>query len=266
MVLAMTNEELAVLIRQGQTEYITQLWRQVVRFIDMQAGRYLDGWPEHYRWLRSDMVNESYFHFLKAIDGYDQEKGAFTTYLSWHIRHGFKDVLQGRGRQEKDPLNQAVSLDIPLDDTEDLTIADTLIDETSEAAIRRIEDMDFWRSVGKFLEDALDHIRDRTGAEIVRYMYHNNCTVKAASAALYGSAPVPYEHYRKAMRQIRVYLKRSAARSQMALNGLDDYICYYSNGLDAYRHRMFTSRVEQIAIQRADAALKLTDMQRVLVQ
>lgn len=263
----MTNEELAALIRAGQTEYIAQLWKQVVKFIDTRAGKFLDGWPDHYRYLQGDMVNESYFHFLKAIDGYNQEKGSFTTYLSWHIRNAFIDVLQGRGeRLKNEPLNQAVSLDVPLSDTDDLTLAETLIDETSEAAVRRIEDMDFWESVGKFLEDSIDRIRDRIGAEIIRYMYHNDCTVKAASIALYGAVPVPYEHYRKAMRQIRAYMKRRAVRSQMAMDGLDDYLYYYGNGLDAYKHRIFTSKVEQIAIQRADVALKLSDMQRIFIQ
>lgn len=261
----MTNEELAVLIRAGQTEYIAQLWRQVARFIEVRAGQYLDRWPDHYRQLQGDMVNEAYFYFLKAIDGYDQERGSFTTYLSWHIRNAFTDVLQGRGeRLKNEPLNHAVSIDIPLEDTDDLTLTETLIDETSEATMRRIEDADFWKSVGRFLEDAFDQIRDSVGAEIVRYMYHNDCTVKAASIALYGVVPVPYEHYRKAMRQIRAYMKRRAVRQQMALSGLDDYLCYYSNSLNAYKRRVFTSRVEQIAVERADMALWYRDMQGTL--
>ena len=263
----MTNEELAALIGAGHDERIPELWNRVSRFIDMQAGRYLDMWPAHCRWLREDMVNESYFHFLKAVEGYDPERGGFLTYLSWHVRNAFQVVLTGRSeRLGNEPLNSAVSLDVPLNDADDLTLAETLIDETAEAAIRRVEDADFWQSVGRFLEDAIDRIRDRTGAEIVRCMYENGCTVKEASAALYGAVPVPYERYRKAMRQLAAYMERSAARKEMALIGLDDYVSYQGNGLGAYRNRRFTSAVEHEAVRRADEALELADIRRVLVQ
>ena len=85
----MTNEEIVEKIQSGKTEYITNLWESVSRFIDMQAGQYLDSFPQHYRSLRGDMVNQAYFSFLTAIEKYEQERGTFLfqkNKLGWVIK------------------------------------------------------------------------------------------------------------------------------------------------------------------------------------
>lgn len=217
----MTNEELATKVQQGDTELIPLLWEQVSRFIDMQAGKYLDSFPDHYRVLRGDMVNESYAHFLTAIEKYDPERGSFLTCLGWYIRSAFEAVAySGRGgRQKNDPLNQAVSLDTPIDDTEDLTLTDMLIDETAEEPYRELEDLALWRSVRKLLYEAVEHAADKVGSSLVQYMFDNGCKLGVASKALYGDKPVPYERYRKAMRQIRSYMGYSQVKKQVKRHG-----------------------------------------------
>lgn len=247
----MTNEELAAKVQQGNTELIPLLWEQVNRFIDMQAGKYLDSFPEHYRALRGDMVNEAYLHFLTAIEKYDPERGAFLTCLGWYIRSAFEAVAyNGRGgRQKNDPLNQAVSLDTPIDDTEDLTLTDTLIDDTAEAPYRDLEDLALWQSVRKLLYEAIDHAADKIGSSLVRYMFDNGCNIGKASKALYGDKPVPYERYRKAMRQIRSYMGYSQVKKQVKDMGLD-YIYECGTSLTSYKNHVFTSSVELAAMKR----------------
>ncbi len=256
----MTNEELAIKIQEGHSEHIPQLWEQVSRFIDMQAGKYLDSFPEHYRALRGDMVNEAYFTFVEAIDSYNPEKGKFTTWLPWHIRNAFATVIMGgrSKREQNEPLNAAVSLDTPISDTEDITLADTLLDETSEAYYRRLEDMDFWRSVNIFINKAIGHIKNEKGREIVRYMFDNNCSIKAASQALYGNTPVQYGQYSVAIGQLRRYIEYSTVKKHMANIGLDDYV--YGWGTRAWKNHRFTSAVELVAIKRADRDLLYNDI------
>ena len=241
-------------------EHIPQLWEQVSRFIDMQAGKHLDSFPEHYRVLRGDMVNEAYFAFVEAVDSYNPEKGKFTTWLSWHIRNAFATVIMGgrSKREQNGPLNAAVSLDTPISDTEDITLADTLLDETSEVYYRRLEDMDFWRSVNIFIDEAIGHIKNEKGREIVRYMFNNNCNIGTASRVLYGDKFVPYEHYRTAIKQLRQYMKYSIVKKQMADIGLDDYV--YGWGTRAWKNHRFTSAVELVAIKLADRDLLYNDI------
>lgn len=252
----MTNEELAALIQGGRTEYVPQLWGQVEGFINMRAGRCLDGFPQHMWQYRGDMVNEAYPYFLKAIGTFDPGKGAFTTWLSWHVRRAFTAVLMG-GRG-KDPLNGAASLDAPVRDAEGLTLADALIDDESEACYRHIEDADFWRSVNELLSDAIDHIRDGVGRDLVRHMFHSGSTIREASEALYGCCPVPYGHYRKAIRQLRGYLNYSTVRERLEASGLDGYVRGW--GVRAWESHGFTSSVEHVAVKRTDRQAVLDGM------
>lgn len=261
----MTNEELTCCIQNGQDVYIPQLWGKVEGFIGMQAGKCLGNFPAHYRGLREDMVNEAYFYFLKAVETFDPGKGAFTTWLSWHVRRAFMSVLLGGTgrRQREDPLNAAVSLDAPLGDADGLTLSDTLIDDGAEAYFRRMEDEDFWLSVNELLGEAIGHIRDGKGRELVRHMFNNGSTIGAASKALYGDVPVPYEHYRKAIRQLRHYLNYSTVRERMGASGLDDYIRGW--GVRAWKKHGFTSSVEHMAVKRVERQLQRDDMEEMLL-
>jgi hypothetical protein len=54
----MTNEELAVAIRDGQTELLPQLWESVRCFIKRRARRRLLNAPPHLRDLEEDLINQ----------------------------------------------------------------------------------------------------------------------------------------------------------------------------------------------------------------
>ena len=127
-----SNEELIKRIQDGESSNIPQLWEQVQDFIIYLADRHLLNYPVHCQQLHGDMVNQAYFYFLKAIGSYQPEKGKFTTCLAYYVKNAFQEVLQGRtSRTRNEPLNAAVSLDKPMDETEDLTLADMLIDTQS---------------------------------------------------------------------------------------------------------------------------------------
>ena len=82
----MTNEELAIKIQSGHTEYVPELWEKIAAFVEWRAKKYLAEYPPHYQDLKDDLVNEGYFAMLRAAKDYDDNKGAFLTYLSYHIR------------------------------------------------------------------------------------------------------------------------------------------------------------------------------------
>ena len=259
----MTNEELIYHIQNGQDEYIPQLWEQVSRFINMKAGKALERFPEHMRDLQGDMVDEAYFSMLEAVQGFDPERGSFLTYLDYHTRNAFAKVLTGRSRrQQRDPLNSAVSLEELVDGTEDLRLEDMIIDDTAEAYYRRIEDADFWLSVNGLINEAIGHIRDDKGRDLVRYMFYNGCNIKEASKALYGDVPVPYENYRKALKQLRDYLKYSTVKKKMKLVGLDDYVRGW--GVRKWKEHIFTSSVELTAIRHIDKQMRREDMADII--
>lgn len=260
----MTNEVIALEIQRGHKEYISVLWEQIAAFVEWRAKKYLAEYPSYYQDLKDDLVNEGYFAMLEAAKGYDREKGTFLTYLSYHLKTCFRSVIfSGRGkRREADPLNHAISLDVPIEDADDLTLADMIIDDEAEAYYRRIEDVDFWESVNRFLYEAIDHIKNEKGRAIIRYMCENGGTKKEAADKLYPGSGSLYENYKQGIRELKRYMNRSAVKKEMQLIGLDNYV--YGWGVGAWKNHLFTSSVEYEAIRRIDKERKYRDIRAVL--
>lgn len=260
----MTNEELALKIQSGHNGYIPDLWGNISAFVEWRAKKYLAEYPPHYQDLKEDLINEGYFAMLEAAKGYDREKGTFLTYLSYHLKTCFRSVIfSGRGkRREADPLNHAISLDVPIEDADDLTLADMIIDDEAEAYYRNIEDVDFWESVNHFLYKAIDKIQNEKGRAIIRYMYENGGTKKEAAEKLYPGQGRLDGHVYNAIVELRRYMNRSAVKKEMQLIGLDDYV--YGWGVGAWKQYLFTSSVEYEAIRRIDKERKYRDMRAVL--
>lgn len=94
----MNNEELIVLIQNGNKEYIPQLWDNVWKIIYKYCYKYC---ATHYRERigagveLEDMTQTSYFAFLKAVAAYKPEKGyKFTTYISHYLQNAL-NTLRG---------------------------------------------------------------------------------------------------------------------------------------------------------------------------
>lgn len=139
----MSNEELVLKIKGGAVEYKNQLWKQIRRLVYKLCNRYMQFAYEYCRCDEDDIINTAWFGVERAIYAYDPQKGfKFTSYLSHHIYNTLKELLGIRGRKE--PLNGCVSLDEPVKgdngETEDLTMLDTLEDETAPQAFAVIND------------------------------------------------------------------------------------------------------------------------------
>ena len=115
----MTNEELVSEIQSGKTELIEVLWLQIEDLIKWAARRYFlqimaSGSTPGLE--PDDLVQTAYFGLIEAVERYDPEQGTlFTTFLLWHVRRAFQSCIGRTERRRNDPLNNAVSLDIPID-------------------------------------------------------------------------------------------------------------------------------------------------------
>ena len=107
----MSNEELVALIQAGDRDRIVELWHQVRRMVYKQAAR----WAGLGGTTIEDLTQTGFIAMLRA------ELSAATGYNS--------------KRSWFDPLQNAVSLDAPLEDSEDATLADFIPDPAAEAAI-----------------------------------------------------------------------------------------------------------------------------------
>ncbi len=257
----MTNEELVKLIQDGQMEYIPQLWDQVYKFICLMAKRRLIGEADHIKQLEDDLVNESYFDFLIATDSYKSDRGAlFLTYLEYHIKNSFNRAMGLRtSKDRKNLMHNAISLDVPLEDTEELTLQDMIIDHLAEEEYRFIENADFWRDVHELLEEAINERTSGRIREALLVMLEHNC--KLADACRLMEIPENKIHsmtsmYISALRHIKLYF-RGRALYKCRNIGLDAYLSMglCGSGLSAYRRHGFTSSTERAAIRLADSEI-----------
>ena len=171
----MTNEELAVLIKAGYTEYIPQLWEQVDKFIWLKANWCADAIDGRGGVTAEDLHQAGYLALLSAVDNFDPAKEyKFLTYLDKRLKTAFAEATGYRTkRQQLDPLQSACSLDAPLSDGEEdfSTLGDTIPDPAAELAFDDVAEMDNVQRLHDALEDAFATLPDDQRADIREVYY-----------------------------------------------------------------------------------------------
>jgi RNA polymerase sigma factor (sigma-70 family) len=122
----MTNEELAVKIKDGETGLIEELWLQNIGLINQKARHYIPTDRSTDKFELGDLMQDA----VEAFDPLREFK--FTSYLGYHLRNAFHREL-GITKNHKSTLRRATSYDAPQQGAEEgnLTIKDTLPDEAA---------------------------------------------------------------------------------------------------------------------------------------
>lgn len=148
----MSNEELAMAIQRGENRY-EELWEQVRRFVCQQANAYRLYFPVS-TIDTDDLIQAGYLAFVDAVQVYDPDAGRFLTLLGFYLRKRWRELYGLRGRREL--LDNAVSLDEPIDEDGETTRLDLLPDERAELAFTNAEDDVFRTQLRAVLDKALD--------------------------------------------------------------------------------------------------------------
>ena len=220
----MSNEELAERIRAGETDLIPELWKNVKGFIHQQAFRYFTQRPGQGGSELEDLVQNSYFALLNAIEDYKAESGyKFLTFLSYHLKNSFRECF-GIKTTKRDPLNdELLSLDAPIaEDRGDAILADTIPDPSDhiEAAERRI----WLEQLKAALSAALDQLPEEQ-RETITARYYSGLSIEEAAAA----TGTTTQECKKRERRGLDYLRKNKRT-----NGLEQFID---------RNTLFYSRV-----------------------
>jgi hypothetical protein len=250
----MTNEELAIAVRDGQTELMPELWGKVRRFIRRQAVRRLLCEPLHLRDLEEDLTNSGYFALSDAVRGFrDDAETSFLHYLNFHLKKAFNAALGARSEKGKrEPLHRAMSLNAPIGgETDDLTLSDMLIDPLAEEELKAVDEEDYRRGVNAFLREAITRTCAGAEQELLLSMLEHNVGI-ATAAQIIGIEPKKaYDVKDRATRKVRMYMRGAGKR---ACDDLDIGNCK-GVGVASWRNRMFTSVTEAEAVRRADTEL-----------
>lgn len=174
----MTNEELAVLAKSGNSEYLEKLWNNVVRFVRKRAGQILAISYRDYSVELDDLVQEAYFAFLKAVKSYNPSGGkTFVGWLDYYLRNCFARIT-GYDRKTKqiDQTRCCESLDAPIMDASGNRIKlDLLQDPESEQALNEAEECALAPQLHNDLERALSLLPEDS-ARILRMRFYFELT------------------------------------------------------------------------------------------
>lgn len=171
----MTNEELAIEIQNGKTEYLPILWEQIEGFVkwkaDQRFKRLLDNSKLCFDLEFDDLFDSGYFAMLEAVKYFKPETGyKFLTFLGNSLKNAFNETITGRARVKKyDPLKSAISLDTPIGDDEEQTLGNILADDTdiAESVIESITRQELHND----LEAALKTL-ESTEEKVIRLYYY----------------------------------------------------------------------------------------------
>lgn len=142
----MDDLTLIMLGKDGDATAVNELWERHQNFIRQQMAKIYaknKSLADRVGIERDDLIIEGWFSVRDAVRRFDPDKRmAFLTVLGWSIRATATKVLttsrmkclrDENGKQIRvpaDPLNYALSSDLPLGDDTDSTLADVCADQT----------------------------------------------------------------------------------------------------------------------------------------
>lgn len=213
---------------------LLELWQGCSRLAYKVAMGYLKTAALNGAADREDLEQCAFLGFLEAAQGFDPERGKFSTFLVPCVRNACRRLLglSGRTRQEH---YCTVSLETPIGDG--ITLADTLADETD--SMQAAEEEADRIALHRDLLSALDRIPQ---GELIRLHDLEALPLQEAAKAA-GAAPLSARNARReGLRKLR---------SDYTLRKWHDEIRVYHKGVKAFMTD-WTSVVEAEVIRRND--------------
>lgn len=168
-----------------------------------------------------DLINESYFAMLDAVKAYNESRSEykFNSFLSYPLKTRFNMLIGYRTKKRlNEPLNNCVSLDAPLsNDSEDITIGDTIIDdnaEFTESVLMRLTCKGVFGAVKETLKDNPKYF------DVIYMKYAQNMTQGEIASKLNCSAANVHQIIYNAFRILRQRQNKSLSSYRDEIIGM----------------------------------------------
>ena len=239
----MSNEELVALIQGGERDRLPELWRQVERFVAVQAHKRLVlsgslGGVEF-----GDLYNAGYIALVAAAGTYDPLAGkSFIGWLATALKTAFAEAGGYRSRsQSLDPLHHAKSIDAPAGEDSDTAIGELIADPAAALALQNAEDGIWRKQLHDALEKALAELPARQGGTLRSRFYQARTLDEIAAAE---------GVHKETVRQWQEKGLRALRRRQELQQFVEERTPYYLRvGVGEFQ-RTGESAVERIVIRR----------------
>ncbi len=191
-----------------------------------------------------DLYQSGYPALVDAVETYDPAAGAFTTWLMYYLRKAFAEATGYRTRRGRnDPLNNSLSLDMPLSDDVD---SDNLMEITPDPAgmsgLESAEEAIYHQQLHDALEVALDAIPEQY-SEVLRQRHYGGLSL----AEIGESRGVSAEYVRRLECKAIRYIHRPSIACH--LRPFCDFDFYCGIGLSAFQHTGMSIQERYLAIE-----------------
>jgi len=233
----MNNEDIAVRIQNGEKELISELWNNTYKLLYLMSDKFYKRNTERCRACGvelEDIQQSCYFALYAAVQAFDIGTGyKFTTYINYSFKNALAALLNGgHRRQVTDPLNRAISLDVPLSEDTETTKADLLPDDVAEQDFEAAENDVYNNELHEALEKAMQVACNSREADILKLMYWDGKTYQSIADTLNISVSYVGTTHHRALRQLR------HGRAILILQPYADFIkthAYHGTGLSTFR-------------------------------
>lgn len=234
--MALTNEQLFDLIKDGNEDLKPVLWERVKSLAYMLSSRFNSQNKELCRsrgFEEWDIKQLSYIAYASLFETYSTDKNyAYSTALGYALRNELRTALG----KKTDVLSwDNSSLDDTIGEDEDgQPIAETVADETSSAPFEEIEDSSEQEAIGKTLHEEIAKLPEQEQT-VINSRYFSGKTFTAISEEMNVSRERINQIHKRAIRDLR---------KPRILRRLRDDLGYSS-------YRLYKNQVEYIATERA---------------
>ena len=202
----MTNEEMAIAVKAGETPLLAPLWERVEKLIWLFVNKCYLKWEARCLSMgveRDDLHQQGYFALLAAVKCFDPEKGLkFTSYLALNCQRYFYDALGLRSGDWKDKPTPT-SLDRPLGDEVDFTLMDTIPDADSERGFEEVLDRDYISRLRQDLMAAIADLPDKQKL-VIAGLYFEGLTYREIGKSVKSIDRIRHEALRRLARHGRL--------------------------------------------------------------
>ncbi|MDY4509114.1 MAG: sigma-70 family RNA polymerase sigma factor [Candidatus Faecousia sp.] len=242
----MSNEELVAAIRAGENR-MGELWEQVKGLVAWKASHImtaldLRGSPCGVEF--DDLYQSGYPALVTAVDSYEPESGAFSTWFMYHLKTAFSEATGYRTKSgQNEPVNNALSLDEPLTDEADSGLFGDLIPDPKAAATMLSIEEKLWREqLHEALEAALAALPEQN-ADVLRLRYYQGLTLAETGERKGTTAERVRQMENKAIRQLQ---KPGVA---CHLRPFYDFDFYCGTGLGAFQRAGMSIQERYLVIE-----------------
>ena len=163
------TNDIARSVQSGDTDILV-LWLACRRLVMQTARR----WHRAFNGSRGidldDLEQVGFLALTKAAETWNPDSGAFSTWLTFQLKNSFSAAYFMRTEKDRrDPLNDAVSLDMPpAGADEDVMLRDVIPDEAAELAFEDVEHKDLCNAV----QNAVLRLPEDQKAAIIREFWY----------------------------------------------------------------------------------------------